>query len=113
MPAIRFDRDRMARWYAHEHLKTDPGVRAIYYLPTNAPEREIRFVEVNNLIADRTGNALEPIDFGVDTGSDSEHKLLILDVTPSQWERIQQSSLSLPQDWSLNGSVPYSGNGNE
>ena len=48
MAAIQFDRDIMARWYATEHLKTDPGIVSVYYLPTNAGEREIRFVEVNN-----------------------------------------------------------------
>lgn len=91
----------MARWYAKQHLKTDPGIRAVYYLPTNAPDREIRFVEINELVADRNDETLEPIDFGVDTGTKSEHKLFVLDVTPSQWDRITQSSLALPQGWSL------------
>lgn len=101
MPAVQFNRDAMARWYAKQHLQTDPGIRAVYYLPTNAPEREIRFVEINELLADRKDDSLEPIDFGVDTGLESEHKLFVLDVTPSQWERITQSLLALPQGWSL------------
>lgn len=108
MPATKFDRDTMARWYAKEHLKTDPGIRVIYYLPTNAPEREIRFIEINGLIGDRNDNALEPIDFGVDAGTETEHKLFVLDVTPSQWDRIKESSLQLPQSWSLEDAVPYS-----
>jgi len=29
--------------------------------------------------------------------------LFVLDVTPDQWERIRQESLSLPQGWSLEG----------
>lgn len=107
MPATQFDRDTMARWYAKEHLKTDPGVRSIYYLPTNAPEREIRFIEINELIADRDDDTLEPIDFGVDTGTETEHKLFVLDVTPRQWDRMQESSLQLPRGWSLQDAVPY------
>jgi hypothetical protein len=91
----------MARWYAKQHLKTDPGVRSVYYLPTNAPDREIRFVEINELVADRRDDTLEPVDFGVDTGMESEHKLFVLDVTPSQWDRINDSSLALPWSWSL------------
>jgi hypothetical protein len=107
MLATLFDRDAMARWYANEHISIDPGIRSIYYLPTNAPEREIRFVEVNDLIGARNDDTLEPIDFGVDTGMESEHKLFVLDVTPDQWNRINASSLPLPQGWSLKGAIHY------
>lgn len=108
MPATQFDRDAMARWYAKEHLKTDPGIAWVHYLPGNANEREIRFVEVNVLIGERNDEALEPIDFGVDTGMDSAHKLFVVDVTPEQWKRIQTHELELPSTWSLEGAVPYS-----
>lgn len=95
----------MAHWYAKEHLKTDPGIVAVYYLPKNAGEREIRFIEINELIGDRNDDALEPIDFGIDTGTDNAHRLFVLDVTPEQWERIQARQLYLPGDWSLDGVV--------
>jgi len=101
MSAIKFDKDAMADWYAKQHLKTDPGITKIYYLPDGAPEREIRFVEINKLLATINGDTLEPIDFGVDTGAESEHKLLVVDVTPSQWGSIDQGALSLPAGWSL------------
>jgi hypothetical protein len=107
MPATQFDRDSLACWYAEQHLKTDPGIRKVYYLPADAPAREIRFIEINDLLASRTDESLEPVDFGVDTGMDSEHKLFVLDVTPSQWDRIQDSTLSLPLGWSLVDAVPY------
>ena len=107
MPATQFDRDSMAHWYAKEHLKTDPGILSVHYLPKNAGEREIRFVEVNNLIGDRNDDALEPIDFGVDTGMDTAHKLLVLDVTPQQWNRIAARELDLPGDWSLEDAIHY------
>lgn len=101
MPATQFDRDSKASWYAKQHLKTDPGIRSVNYLPTDAPEREIRLIEVNELIAAMNDDSLEPLDFGVDTGMESEHKLFVLDVTPDQWDRIEQGSLTLPPDWSL------------
>ena len=101
MSVVQFDRNAMARCYARGHKKTDPGVEHIYSLPTDAPEREIRFVEVNSMIAEREDSALEPIDFGVDTGTSSAHKLFVLDVTPSQWKRIEESKLPLPHNWSL------------
>ncbi len=101
MPAIPFDRDDLAKWYARQHRRTDPGIQEIYYLKKDAPSREIRFIEINHLLADMSNDALEPVDFGVDTGSENEHKLFILDVTPSQWSEIHSGALSLPTGWTL------------
>ncbi len=107
MSAIQFDRDSMASWYAKEHVKTDPGIVAVYYLPTNAAEREIRLIEVNGLIGDRNDAAIEPIDFGVDAGMETAHRLFVLDVTPEQWKRIRTQELQLPGNWALDGSIHY------
>lgn len=99
---VIFDRERLARWYAKRHLETDAGVERIYYLPANAPPREIRFLEVNRLISETTPP--EPIDFGVDIGSSEAHTLFILDVIPSQWEAIQKQKMPLPSGWTLESS---------
>src|SRR5438874_1856649 len=106
MTTAVFNRDGMAAHYARRHLKTDPGIREVYYLPANAPDREIRFIEVNEMISDRESDPLEPIDFGVDSGTEDAHSLFILDVTPAQWERIQRGELQLPQGWSLDQAIP-------
>jgi hypothetical protein len=107
MNAIPFNRDAMAKWYAKQHLQTDPGIRQIYYLPKGASDREIRFVEVNRLIAELNDDALEPLDFGVDTGAESEHKLFVLDVTPSQWDAISRGALALPAGWKLDDAIVF------
>ncbi len=111
MPAISFDRDAMAQWYATQHRKIDPGIADIYYLTAGAPEREIRFVEVNTLLPDTIDDDLEPVDFGVDTGSESEHKLFVLDVTPSQWSEITSGQLELPAGWVLEQATDLTGRG--
>jgi len=107
MAPIPFDKVAMANWYAKQHLQTDPGIRQIYYLPKGASDREIRFVEVNQLLADMNDDALEPIDFGVDTGAESEHKLFVLDVTPSQWDAINRGALALPGGWTLEDAIVF------
>jgi hypothetical protein len=107
MDPAPFDKDAMAKWYARQHLQTDPGIVEIYYLPKGASDREIRFVEVNQLIAEMNDDALEPLDFGVDTGSESEHKLFVLDVTPSQWDAIKQGDLALPWGWILENAIVF------
>ncbi len=103
-----FDRDTLAQWYAKSHLETDPGVGPVLYLRHDAPDREIRFVEVNKLIGDRNDDSLEPIDFGIDTGTENAHKLFVLDVTPAQWERIRSRQLPLPYEWSLDDALVFS-----
>jgi len=107
MSTTTFDRDAMAQWYATEHLKTDPGIATVWYLPTGAGEREVRLVEVNELMAERTDDSLEPIDFGVDMGTDTEHKLLVVDITPDQWDRLKSGGVSLPDGWSLDAAISY------
>jgi hypothetical protein len=107
MPESPFSRNEMARWYATRHLRTDTGIRSIYYLPQHAPDREIRFVEINEMIADRDKDPLEPIDFGVDIGAETAHSLFVLDVTPSQWEKIRANEIPLPQGWSLDGATQF------
>jgi hypothetical protein len=108
MAENQFNRNSLADFYASRHLKTDPGIREVYFLPAGAPEREIRFIEINEMIADRDKYPLEPIDFGVDIGGAEGHTLMVLDVTPSQWERINKKELQLPKDWSLDGAISHS-----
>ena len=55
-----FDRDLFARWYARQHMACDPGTQVVYYLPAGAPAKEIRLLEVNNLIAERQSDPVEP-----------------------------------------------------
>ena len=102
-----FNRDEMARWYAAKHLKTYPGTKVIYYLTYGTPAREIRFLEVNDMIIPRDVAPLEPLDFGVDIRSPEGHTLMVLDVTPAQFERIHKNELALPKGWSLDHAIPY------
>lgn len=94
-----FPRDRWARHHAANHYQIDEALVDIYHLPAHASEREIRLLEVNRLIPEFID--LEPIDFGMDREGDAQHSIVILDVTPGQWERIQSRELALPQGWSL------------
>lgn len=96
-----FDRDTQAKWYAGRHLEFDSGVEQIVYLPKDAPPREIRFLEVNTLIPETPP---EPFDFGVAIGGANPHKLIVFDVTPSQWKAINQGRLPLPPGWTLEDS---------
>jgi hypothetical protein len=85
MPAVRFDRDATTEWFAKQRWAPYLGFRSIHDLPSDAPAREIRHLEVNALLAEMSNNTLELIDFSVDVGAKNEHRLLVLNFTPSQW----------------------------
>ncbi len=104
---IEFRRDDWANTYAQRHLITDPGIQSVHYLPEAAPDREIRLIEVNDLMMARDDDLFEPIDFGVDTGSEDAHTLMVLDVTPAQWEKILLNPALLPNGWSLEGQKSF------
>lgn len=111
MPVVAsqpFYPDSWAKVYAESHLRTDPGITYVFYLPTNAAEREIRLLEVNELLAVRESDPIDPIDFGVDTEGTNPHRLLVVDVTPNQWEQIQSGRTQLPPGWSLDSKVTFS-----
>lgn len=101
-----FDRDSMVKWYAKQHRESDPGTEAIYELPEGSDVREIRLIEVNRLIPERVP---EPIDFGVDRDTPDSHSVIVLDVTPSQWDLIAGGKLLLPSGWSLVGARCFPG----
>lgn len=107
MATIAFDRDATAQWYAQQHLKVDRGIAEVVYLPTNAGDREIRFLEINADMLD-ADDSLEPINFGVDMGTGNEHVLWVIDLTPEQYERLREKKLSLPKTWTLDAAVHYS-----
>lgn len=111
MSFATFDRDSMARWHADRQMATDPEVEDIYYLKTNAPDREVRLIEVNSQIVPRDEDPIHPLDFGVDRGGETDHKLLIADVTPGQWAEIESGKISLPDGWTLEGAIHYPGHG--
>ena len=108
MSTATFDRETLAHWYAAEHLQTDPGIAKVIYLPQGAGPREIRFLEINTSIDEGPSNRpLLPIDFGVDTGQQSAHKLYVVDLTPQQWDQVLQKKLALPEGWSLDSKEEF------
>jgi hypothetical protein len=95
-------RDEAAGWIARKHLAADPGVTDVWYLPGNAPEREIRLLEVNVLLAEFGEEERLPIDFGFDVDG-TVFSLLVLDLTPNQWKQVREGAAPLPENWNLDG----------
>ncbi len=95
-------RDDFAEWLAAQHYIIDKGITRVVYLPTDAPEKEIRLLEVNELASIPEMAPVEAFDFdpGVNGLDFSVH---VADVSPRQYDMLNKGEISLPTGWTLNG----------
>jgi len=98
-----FCAESWAKTYAQAHYKTDPGLVDVYFVPAPADVREVRLIEVNEMLAEREGDLVEPWVMRADADGDDAHNIAILDVTPSQWKRVSTDGGPLPPGWTLEG----------
>jgi hypothetical protein len=94
-------RDEFAHWIARRHFNIDKGIVRIVYLPTNAPENEVRLLEVNDL-AIPEGAPVEAVDFMPDVEG-VQFSLFVADVTPNQYRGVEDGTIPLPKGWSVDG----------
>ena len=107
MPGPEEGPEPFARWLAHRHLSTDPAIQWVVYLPTGAPNDEVRLLEINRFLQLDDDDVIEPVDFTPD--DDLTFKVFVADVASDQWERIQQGQgPSMPPGWQLEGYRVYS-----
>ena len=99
-PRPGISRDQFAQWIAYRHYSSDPGIQEVIYLPSGAPEHEIRFIEVNALLTTPQVGRVESVDFSP-TIDGLNFRVLVADVTPDEWQRIQDKKLLLPEGWDL------------
>jgi hypothetical protein len=92
-----------AHWIARRHFNIDKGIVRIFYLPTNAPAREVRLLEVNDLAAIPEEAPVVAMDFMPDVEG-VDFSLFVADVTPNQYREIEQGRIALPDGWSLKDS---------
>lgn len=97
---------QFAEWLARRHLSGDMAIERVVYLPTGAPDDEVRLLEVNRLLSPSDINIIEPLDFTSDI--EPSFKVFVADVTSDQWERIKQQPDSiLPPGWELSGNMVF------
>lgn len=90
------DIEKLAADLAQEHFELEDDLEQIIWLK-KGPAREIRLLEVNRNTA-ATGMVEV---FGFAPSADVPYPLRIAEITPDEWERVQNGEISLPDDWSL------------
>lgn len=86
-PDPRATAQQFASRLAHRDMSSDMAIEFVVYLPTNAPDDEIRLLEVNRLLSPSNSDLIELLDFTPD--SDPAFKVFVVDITADQWERIE------------------------
>ena len=96
-------RAAFANRLAGEHLEFDKRLSLIVYLPSGAPEDEVRLLEVNAGLYPEPGNPIVPVET-TPAINDMPFRISVADVTPDEWQQIQTNPGLLPPGWSLEGS---------
>jgi hypothetical protein len=104
-PPAGADRDFIAAWLAKKHFIADSAIREVWYLPKNAPQDEIRLLELSDRLAGNESR-VDPLDFGLDIDG-ANFRLMVADVTTDQMEQIKQNRQQLPPGWSLDGTTMW------
>jgi hypothetical protein len=101
--------EQFAKWIAQRHLASDPDIREVIYLPSNAPEKEIRLLETNVLLNVSEEEKVGAVDFSPDINQ-LNFRVLVADITPRQWENIKSKKLALPEGWDLKDYILFKRN---
>lgn len=84
------------------HFELEDGVEKIVWFITEG-EKEIRLIEISRT-ALPTGS-FQPFRFP--PSEDIPFPMTIADVTPKEWEQIQEGAIQVPQDWNRNHIVVF------
>jgi len=96
------ERAAFAEWLARQHLRFDTRLTQIVYLPANAPDDEVRLLEVNTGLFPEPGNPIVSVET-TPAVTDLPFRVWVADVTPDEWQQIQINPGMLPAGWSLEG----------
>lgn len=95
------DKQQSAQKIARLHRDSEPGIIHVYRLISaneNDPREPLKLLEVNR---DTIPAGVSPLLFPPHPSSGLQYPLVIIDVTPDEFEQIKRHDLSLPEDWEV------------
>ncbi len=94
------ERAAFAAWLARQHLKFDSRLTEVIYLPSGAPEDEVRLLEVNTGLYPVPGSPIAPVET-TPAVNDLPFRVSVADITPEEWAQIKAKPHLLPNGWAL------------
>jgi hypothetical protein len=102
--------DDEAKELARRHYEVEEGLTDIFVLRDaveasvgRANGEKIKLLEVNQ---DTIPSGIMPIEFGPSPASGIHYSSVIVEITPEEYERLQNEELSLPDGWQIGERVP-------
>jgi hypothetical protein len=104
------ERETVARELASKHYEIEDGLTHVYWITSaheseSSPTEPIKLLEANE---NTIPSGIMPIQFGPSPASGVFYPSVIVEVTPSEFAKIQSGELLLPQSWSLGEEIPKS-----
>ncbi len=102
------DKDEVARKLAAGHYQTDPTIVKIVRYSTgnedeNLPDEPIKLLEVNEATIP---SGIVPLQFDAHPSSGIDYPSVIVEVTPAEFQDIEQGQLPLPLGWQMGELFP-------
>ena len=101
-------KDEAAAALARKHYQIETGMTQIFRLTGSAdvefrPNEPIKLLEVNE---NTVPAGIMPIQFGPSPASGLSFSSIIVEVTPDEFQKIQNRQLELPHGWTVGEPIP-------
>jgi hypothetical protein len=101
-------KDEEAVELARKHYQIETGMTQIFRLTGSAdvefrPNEPIKLLEVNE---NTVPAGIMPIQFGPSPASGLNYPTIIVEVTPDEFQKIQNQQLELPHGWKIGNPIP-------
>jgi hypothetical protein len=101
-------KDEEAKELARKHYQVETGLTQVFRLSGSAevefrPNEPIKLLEVNE---NTVPSGIMPIQFGPSPASGINYPSIIVEVTPDEFQQIQNHQLELPHGWKIGDSIP-------
>jgi hypothetical protein len=106
--AIASETAEAAKELANLHYEVEAGLTQVFLLNDNAeaqaiPPDTIRLLEVNENTVE---SGIMPLYFGPAPASGIPFSSIIIEVTPTEFKKIQSNELKLPNGWEIGEALP-------
>jgi hypothetical protein len=101
-------KDEEATELARKHYQIETGLTRIFRITGSAevefrPNEPIKLLEVNE---NTVPSGIMPIQFGPSPASGLNFSSIIVEVTPEEFQKIQDQQLELPHGWKVGDPIP-------
>jgi hypothetical protein len=94
-------KDKTAQLLADAHFRLDEGITRVFRIVESDESniaRPVKLLEVNPMT---TEVGISPVGMSADPARGVDHSLVVIEISPSEFDRVQRGELRLPHDWRL------------